>query len=96
MSKKIKFNPIFVAFFFAAGLVFVTTAWFFDRETADNNGIGAGTLDLALDEPAAGLDAISGRDWNPGDEIEETIILKNNGSLPIGDLYLQAEIEAAE
>jgi predicted ribosomally synthesized peptide with SipW-like signal peptide len=73
-----------------------TGAYFSDRENSTNNKISAGTLDLTLDETAKSPNAFFGTDWNPGDELEQAIILRNDGTLPIGDLTLQAENEITD
>jgi predicted ribosomally synthesized peptide with SipW-like signal peptide len=75
-------------------LAFATAAFLSDRETSENNAITAGTLDLTLNETTAGANIIENKPWMPGEEIEATVFLRNNGTLPIGSVTMQAQTEA--
>ncbi|HOX29821.1 MAG TPA: TasA family protein [Candidatus Paceibacterota bacterium] len=80
-------------FFLSITLALTTAAFLSDRETFENNAVTAGTLDLTLNETTTGADIIENRLWVPGDEIEATVLLKNNGTLPIGSITMQAKTE---
>lgn len=79
--------------FLSITLAFATAAFLSDRETSENNAVTAGTLDLTLNETTTSADIIENRPWMPGDEIEETVFLRNNGTLPIGSITMQAKAE---
>lgn len=83
----------------AAGAVSIaaTGAYYSNHKTADANAFSAGTLDLSLEDPApAGTDALAGQPWTPGTEFESSIDLRNDGTLPIGSITMQAATEIAE
>jgi len=81
----------------ATVLVSATFAYFSDTKTAQNNTFQAGTLDLSLEETAPqGIDAAGNLTWAPGTEFEGSINLRNDGTIPIDSLTLQAQTEAAE
>ena len=93
---KAKFIIILAALS-AIGLIAATGAYFSDRESADANKFSAGTLDLSLENPApAGADALADRPWTPGTEFEGSIDLRNDGTLPIGSILMQAQTEISE
>ena len=96
MAMKTKFILILAALA-AIGLTAATGAYFSDRESASSNAFSAGTLDLSLEESEPqGADAIGNINWAPGMEFEGSIGLRNDGSLPIENVSLQAETEISE
>lgn len=84
---------LLAVFFFVTTLTLATAAFLSDQEVSLGNKITAGTLDLTLNE-AAGADVIESETWQPGDEIEAAVTLRNNGTLPIGGITLQAQTNA--
>lgn len=92
-------NKLYIIFIVAgalAAMISATDAYFADREISQNNTISAGTLDLALDETVKSPDALLNKNWQPGDELEEAIGLRNNGTLPINDIFTQAQTEVSD
>ncbi len=79
-----------------ATMITATNAYFADREISQNNTISAGTFDLALDETVKSPDALLNKNWKPGEELEEAIVLRNDGTLTINDIFMQAETEVSE
>jgi predicted ribosomally synthesized peptide with SipW-like signal peptide len=86
---------ILIAAATVAAAISATTSYFSDKESSPNNEISAGTLDLTLNETAKSPNALLGTNWNPGDELEQAIILRNDGTLPIDSISLQAETEVS-
>lgn len=93
MNKKL----VFILIIMSAALVWVTAAYFFDQETLQGNGFKAGTMDLSLEEngPTA-VQALQNGDWMPGEEIDGSIELRNDGSLPIEEISLRAETKISD
>jgi predicted ribosomally synthesized peptide with SipW-like signal peptide len=77
-----------------------TWAFFSDTETIGSNVLLAGTLDLGLDEssgqnPTGGLTGtFSASDWAPGDTIDSTVYVNNEGSMAMTSVNLTITHEA--
>jgi len=79
-----------IALFLLTGISGVGTwAFFSDVETSSNNVLAAGTLDLKTDNVDGVSQTLIAANLEPGSIVgPETIILKNNGSLPGSSLDL--------
>ena len=68
----------------------ITTAYFSDTETSENNTMAAGTMDLNIDEGNIAVKTMNLSNEAPGDFGTETAVLKNVGSLE-GKLDIKVE-----
>jgi len=59
----------------------ITTAYFSDTETSENNTMAAGTMDLNIDDGNIEVTTMTLTNKTPGDSGNESSILKNVGSL---------------
>ena len=97
MNNNSLHRLIYICLLSAAAAVAATTAYFADSKLSRNNTFTAGTLDLSLEENAPqSASALGGIDWQPGSEFEGRIDLKNDGTIPMGSVFLQAQSETSE
>ena len=80
-----------------------TIAYFSDEETSSENTFTAGTLDLGLanasgTDPTTGVTTtwVSPSDWAPGDTVDATLYINNEGTIPASNVTVDFDYSLTE